>query len=325
MNFGALALHNEQKREKEERERQARERQVAAGEALYRDDTAEQNQTENTLQELAAKKKKKEEEAERRALLQKREEAVKQRQDLRNSAVGGLPARIGDGGGTLAKAAHLASLNAEGVAAEMIVDAFIFAVQFLFNTSYMAQKSHYYQAMQTEANMAQRVYAPKGGILPPVYELKDDGSPDQTKLINVAVRQPTKAELTGNNLIHPDDFTPLIYRKDANGRYPLVYKVEENGEINYTRRYAEGEAPLYAIRRNGLIPVPDYAQGWKDAVSFQIERMMGADWLTPVKKLELYGYLEQHSNAPGKKKDLRSDVIAMQGATRPAAPAPRPK
>lgn len=261
-------------------------------------------------QQEQEEQKKKEEEAE----YQKREEMVKKRQGMREAAVNGLVRQAHDNG-TLAQLASIQSMNIEGVLGQFFVDFGIFACAAIWNVSYMSQVSHYVQAAMQEESDKQRLYK-KGETL--IYPLDKQGRPDKSQ---PALADPDETVILSNGYLV--DLEPLIYRKDKDGKYPIVYVTDPNtGQINYKQPYPDGQAPIYAIRANGLVPTPSFFQGWQNALTAQVERTMGSDWLTPQRKLELYGYIERGgSSSPDNEEMIRKRTMAQ--GFRPPTPVKR--
>lgn len=118
-----------------------------------------------------------------------------------------------------------------------------------------------------------------------------------------------------------------IYEPDENGFYPKVYMIDANGQINYKKKYKNGDAPFHAIRANGLTPRPSWIQGELNALTSLTIDLYGANSLSTQQKLEFYGYVAGENSPQNKKeKDSRlSDQRIQQSQIAPPRPAMRTK
>lgn len=148
--------------------------------------------------------------------------------------------------GALGKAAHIASMQPEAVAAMLLTDLIIFIAQLICNTPYIIQKGQFNQLLQKQLS-----------------------------------------EMAKGNDIQ------LVYMPDENGVWPTVYKVDEEGEIDFTQEYENGKAPRDAVRRNGLVPVPSFSEGYLNAMNLHMERMWGQGILTDDQKLQLRNMIDE--------------------------------
>lgn len=113
----------------------------------------------------------------------------------------------------------------------------------------------------------------------------------------------------------------LVWEPDANGNYPDLYELNENGEIVGEKLSNEKakDAPIELVRRNGYVPRPNFFLGLEDAVNMHIENMFGSGMLSQEQQTRLHGAFAQHLNNNSNKERPAPSMVMRPQAAAPVA------
>lgn len=235
------------------------------------------------------------------------------------------------------KIAHLSGITAEGLAGQAMAEIMMLVVQLTFNSSYWEQVGRYEHAkdQDRQINLHEKELLLKdmkyyeqdeNGQWPEIRRLDKDGkprydeNPEKDRENIIPPQCATDEELKANHYFRRA--ARMTYEPDENGKYPEVYALNNQYQVDYTRVVENGEATPEELIANGFIPRPSYVQGLKNVFAGFVESVQGFDALSPEEKLWLHPDQVDSKQGNDNSADLARDNAARMAAQ--ARPAPKP-